>query len=71
MKRQLFTRLRERYSCGLVTTMLDCDIIVSEFELQSHFQTNILRVDMNPHVPTAMGQIVLFMFFYKEGFGIR
>ena len=36
----------------LVDIMMDCDVIVSEFKLHSHycihFQTNALRKDMNP-----------------------
>ena len=40
---------------GLVTNMLDCDIVVSEFEVQSrynvHFRTNTLRKVMNPLIP--------------------
>ena len=37
---------------GVVASVLDCDIVLSEFELQSpdyvHFQTNAFRKDMNP-----------------------
>ena len=36
-----------------------CDIVVSEFELQSryyvHFQTNTLGTDMNPLILPAIG----------------
>ena len=39
---------------------LDCDLEVSEFELQSqyyvHFRTNTFRKGMNPHIhPQTMG----------------
>ena len=38
-------------SCDVVANMLDCDIIVNEFKLQScyhvHFQTNTLRKGIN------------------------
>ena len=43
----------------IVTNMQNCNIIVSEFELQSryyvHFWTNIFRKGMNPLIPPAMG----------------
>ena len=40
--------------CGVLANVLDCDILVSEFELPSryyvHFQINTLGKDMNPHM---------------------
>ena len=40
---------------GVVANVLDCDIVVSEFELQwryyVHFQTNILGKDMSLLIP--------------------
>ena len=40
---------------NVVANMLDCDIVVSEFKLQScyyiHFQTNTLGKGMNPLIP--------------------
>ena len=55
--------------------MLDCDIVVSEFELQSrynvHFLTYTLGKGMNPVIAQAVSQIVPLMFFYKDGFGIK
>ena len=37
---------------GVVSNVLDCDIVVSEFELNSryygHFRTNTLQKDMKP-----------------------
>ena len=50
--------------CGVVANMLECDIVQSEFELQSgynvHFRTN-----------RTIGIIVLLISFYKDGFGIK
>ena len=46
---------------------LDCGIVVSEFELQSHyyvhFRTNILGKGMNPFILLDIGLIVLLLFF--------
>ena len=43
-------------SRSAVANGLDCDIVGSEFELQSryyvHFRTNTLEKDMNPHYPS-------------------
>ena len=43
---------------GVVANVLDCDIIVSEFEIQSryyvHFQINTLRKGMNLLIPRAI-----------------
>ena len=39
-------------SCSIVVNILNCDIVVSEFELHSryyvHFRTNTLGKGMNP-----------------------
>ena len=55
--------------------MLDCNIVVSEFELQSHyymhFLTNSLRKGMNLLIPPAIGSIVPLPFFYKDCFDIK
>ena len=44
---------------GLMATKLDCDIVVSEFEIQSryyvHFRTNTPGKDMNPLMPQSYG----------------
>ena len=46
---------------GVMANILNCDIVVSEFRLQSHyyihFQTYILEKGMNSftHPPSAMG----------------
>ena len=43
---------------GVVVNMMDCNIILSEFELQSqdyvHFQTNSFGKGMNLVIPTSM-----------------
>ena len=45
----------------------DCEIVVSEFELQSryyaHFRANTLGKGMNPFIIPSMGQIVPLLFF--------
>ena len=60
---------------GVVANVLYYDFVVSEFELQSRyfvFRLILLRNVMKPlTVPLAMGQIVLLLFFYKNGFGIE
>ena len=57
---------------GVVANVLDCDVTVSEFELQLHyyvhFRTNILRKSMNPLTPLAL---LSPQFFYKDSFGIK
>ena len=44
--------------CGVMAKLLDCDIVLSEFDLHSrcyiHFRTNTLGKGMNPLIPTAM-----------------
>ena len=43
------------YPCGIVANLWNCDIVVSEFEVQSyyhiHFQTHTLEKGMNPLIP--------------------
>ena len=43
--------------CSVVASMLDCDIVVCEFQIQSpyyvHFCVNTLEKIMNPFVPPA------------------
>ena len=45
--------------CGVMIKVLDCGIVVSEFELQLHyyvhFRTNTLGKGMNPLILLAMG----------------
>ena len=44
---------------GVMVEVLDCEIVVSEFELQScsyvHFRINNLEKGMNPLILSAMG----------------
>ena len=53
----------------------NCNIEVSEFKLQLqyyiHFRANIFRKDMKSLIPPAMVWIVPFLFFYKDGLGIK
>ena len=43
--------------CGIVSNMLDCNILVSSLKLHHyvHFQTNILGKDMNTLILLALG----------------
>ena len=49
----------EGSSCGLLVKAMDCEIVVNEFELQSHynvhFRTNTLWKDINLLTLTAIG----------------
>ena len=58
---------------NVVINMLNCEIIVSEFELQLdyYFQTNTLGKDMNHLIPTVKGLIASLQFFYNGSFGIK
>ena len=51
---------------GVVANVLDCDIVGSEFELESHyhvhFQTNAPGKGMKPLIPSAMGKIARPLF---------
>ena len=44
---------------GVMVKVMDCEIVVSEFELQSryyiHFRTNTLRKGMNPPLSSQLG----------------
>ena len=59
----------------LVVKAKDCRIVVSEFELQSHyyihFRANTLGEGMDPLILPAMGWIVQLLFILIEGFGIK
>ena len=54
----------------VIVKVLDCRIMVSEFELQSryyvHFRTNTLGKGMNPVILLAMGYIVPLLFFWVQ-----
>ena len=58
-----------------LANLLICDIVVSEFDLQSrycaYFWTNAILKGMNRFILTAMSQVVPLLFFYKDGFGIK
>ena len=45
--------------CSVVANVLDCDVVMSEFELQLrylvHFRTNSLGNGMNPYIILAIG----------------
>ena len=60
---------------GVMANVLDCDILVSEFELQSryyvYFRINTLGKGMSPLIFPAMGKIVSLLFIYKDSFGIK
>ena len=61
-------------SLGAVANVLDCDIIVSEFELQS--QMNTFRRDINQLIPIramwGRGRYILpLQTFYIDGFSIQ
>ena len=59
---------------SVVVNALDCDVLVSKFELLScyyiHFWTNALKKVMTPPSPPVMGQTVPLLSFYKDGSGI-
>ena len=54
---KLLVFYRKRSRLGIVADVLNCDIVVNEFELQSHyyiqFQTNTLAKGMNPLIPLS------------------
>ena len=58
----------------VVANVLDFDILVSVFELQSrfytYFRTNIFGKCMFPYLET-MDQKVSLLLFNKDGFGIK
>ena len=60
-------------SC-VVANVLDCDIVVSEFELQSryyvHFQTNTLSKGIKLLIIPVVCEIVLLIFFCDDCFSI-
>ena len=61
---------------GVIANVLNCDILVSEFEFQSRyyvrFQTNTLRKDMK-HLFSLPGMVLIvpLMFSYNDGLGIK
>ena len=62
-KSVILSRLLGWNSYSIIANVLDCDIIVNEFEPQSrnyiHFQINTLRKGMNPLILPLMNEISL------------
>ena len=58
-----------------VVNVLDGDIVVSEFEFQSHyyvhFRTDARGKGINYLIYLIMGSIVPLLFFYKDSFDIK
>ena len=63
------------FPCGVMVKVMDYEIVVSKFVLQSHyyvyFRANTLGKGMNPFILPAMGQIVPQLFFWENDFGIK
>ena len=61
--------------CDVMVNVLDCDIIVSKFELKYrccvHLRTNTFGKSINPVITPNMGKIVQLLFLYNNGFGIK
>ena len=59
LQRLICHKSKPNQTHGVVANVLDCDITVSEFEIEScyydHFWTNIFGKDMTPIIPPAMG----------------
>ena len=59
---------------SVVVNVLDCDIVVCEFEFQPrykvHFWINIIGKGLNVLIPLAIDEIELLM-SYKDSFGIK
>ena len=69
-------RVRWERTVSVVANVLNCDLAVSEFELQSlcyaHFRTNTLGKDMNYFSPYSYGlKKETLLFISKDCFGIR
>ena len=58
-----------------MVNVLNCGIVVSEFELQSRhyvdFQSSTLEKGMSPLIHPTIGQIIPLLIFYKGGFDIK
>ena len=59
----------------IVANVLNCDIVVREFKLQSwyciDFRTNTIGKDMNALIASVMDLRLALLFFYKGGAGIK
>ena len=64
-----------RYEGDVVGSVLNCIVVVTEFEFQlhfyAHFGTNIRGEGMNYLIPGVMVQIIPLLFLNKDGFGIK
>ena len=63
-------------SHDVVVNVLDCDIVINEFEFQSryyvHFRANTFGKGMNSLIPhPAIGKIISLLDSYKDAFGIK
>ena len=60
---------------GVVSKVLECDIIVSKFKLHSpyivHFRTNIYGKGMNSLIIPVIGLVEPLLFFYKDAFDLK
>ena len=67
-----FESFNDKVPAGRNANVLDCDIVVSEFELPSsfyvHFWINTLGKDMNPIIPA---KLLALLFFYKDGCSMK
>ena len=58
-----------------MANVLGCDIVICEFEIQSHhkvhFRTTTTGKRMNSNYATALGSIVQLLTFYQDNFGIK
>ena len=72
MTKILFKLNDQQCPHDVMANVLDCDIVIREFELQTrhyvHLRTNTLGKGMSS--PT-MDPIVSLLFFDKDGFGIK
>ena len=62
-------------SRGVLTNVLDCDIVVSEFELQSRICNSLSDKqtgrEYEPPYPPSFGLNSSTTVFYQDGFGIE
>ena len=61
--------------CGVVADVLNCDIVVNEFEIQSlyfvHFRMYTFAKGKKSLIPSGMRCIVSLLSFNKDGFDIK
>ena len=71
----LINKQRSNVSTSDVASVLNYDIVVSGFELESYiyvnFRKNTLENILSPFIPLSLEWIVSLLFFYKDGFGIE